>query len=91
MLAASLVQTAVAGVLLVALLSLWLLATRRHRRRREGRAAEWQGADGRTALWTSGARCPHCGHHGGLLEVDDRELWFVCLACQRRHRREHRG
>lgn len=80
-----------AGLLLGVLMALWLVANRRHRQRRGTSRSEWDDAGGRTGLWTSGARCPHCGERGGLLQVDDDELWFVCMACQRRHRREQRG
>lgn len=86
------VATIVGAVLLLAVLTaLWLVANRRHRQRRETSRSEWDDADGRTDLWTSGARCPHCGERGGVLEVDGDDLWFVCLSCRGRHRRHHRG
>lgn len=72
------------------LLALWLAATRTHLRRRQVQSGEWDAAD-RPELWTSGARCPHCGAHGGLLEVEDEKLWFECLACGRRHQRQTRA
>lgn len=91
MLAADAAPIVGAAVLLVVLMALWLVANRRHRRRRETSRSEWDDAGGRTDLWTSGARCPHCGQRGGLLEVHDDDLWFVCLSCRGRHRREQRG
>jgi hypothetical protein len=74
-----------------ALLVLWWSATRRHLRRREPQSADWVGAEDRPELWTSAARCPSCGAGGGLLDDRDDEVWFTCLACGQRHRREHRG
>ena len=79
---------AVAGVVL---LGLWLAETRRHVDRKRLRNADWEQASGRPGLWTSGARCPFCRSGGGLLEVEADELWFECLACGRRHRRDTRG
>jgi hypothetical protein len=86
------VEPLVAGALAgVVLLVLWWGANRRHLRRREPQSADWDGAEGRPELWTSGARCPHCSATGGLLDDRDGELWFTCLACGQRHRREHRA
>lgn len=72
-----------------ALLLLWAGATRRQVRRRE--AGDWEGAAARPELWTSSARCPQCGSGGGLLSVDGDVLWFACLSCGARHRRDTKG
>lgn len=86
------VATATISVLLLSLLfALWWSATRRHMRRREQHRREWENSEVRPELWTSAARCPHCERRGGLLEVDGDDLWFECLSCQRRHRRESRA
>ena len=87
----TLTSVVVSAAVLVALFALWWTATRRHLDRRQGRRREWDGAEGRSDLWTSGARCPSCGETGGLLEVESDELWFVCLSCRARHRRETRA
>jgi hypothetical protein len=73
------------------LTALWVLHTRRHNRRRAGQRSDWADAEVRPDLWTSAARCPHCRAAGGLLEHEAGELWFTCMACGRRHRREHAG
>jgi hypothetical protein len=70
---------------------LWVVSTRSHNRRRASRQADWEDAEVRPDLWTSAARCPHCRSAGGLLEQEGGELWFTCMACGRRHRREHAG
>jgi hypothetical protein len=75
----------------VLLLVLWWGATRRHLRRREPQMADWAGVEIRPELWTSSARCLTCGATGGVLDELDGELWFTCLACGQRHRREQRG
>lgn len=75
----------------LALLALWVAANRRHLARRAPGAREWEDADARPDLWTSAARCPACGRAGGLLSTVGDEVWFTCLACNQRHRREHRG
>lgn len=75
----------------VALVVAWGFANGRHLRRREGRSADWDGADARADLWTSSARCPACGSRGGLLKVSGGGLEFVCLACGDRHARQTRG
>ncbi len=84
----SIVAAAVAGVLL---LLLWLGANRRHVARRGGASREWDGSERRPDLWTSAARCPNCGESGGLLSDDGEEVWFSCLACGQRHRRQNRA
>jgi anaerobic selenocysteine-containing dehydrogenase len=81
-----LVAAAAAGALLLAL---WVGANRRHAQRRSASAGEWEGE--RADLWTSAARCPSCAAPGGLLSRVDGELWYSCLACGQRHRREHQG
>jgi hypothetical protein len=73
----------------LALLWLWVAATRKHVQRR--RRGDWEGANGRPELWTSSARCPTCQHLGGVLEARGEELWFVCMSCQGRHKREAKG
>lgn len=75
----------------LALVAAWAAANGRHVRRREGRGAEWDGADARADLWTSAARCPACGSRGGVLEVSGIGLEFVCLACGQRHNRDTKG
>lgn len=85
-------EPAFATLAIVALLgALWLAATRRHRRRREVRDAEWGGTEVRPDVWTSQARCPHCSTPGGVVSEEDDQLWFTCLSCGRRHRRRERG
>lgn len=69
----------------------WLLANRRHVRKRAARAADWETGSERPELWTSAARCPHCSSRGGLLSVNGDTLEFECLACGARHARENRG
>lgn len=81
----------VALAALAVLGGLWAAATRRHRLRRTGRDAEWDGTGTRPDVWTSQARCPHCREAGGILSEEDDALWFSCLACGRRHRRHERG
>lgn len=78
-----------AAVLLLA----WVAATVRHHRRRGASAAraEWETAEARPDLWTSGARCRACGTHGGLLELEGDETTFVCLTCGARAARDTRA
>jgi hypothetical protein len=75
-----------------ALLALWIAANRRHLRRRSGASPEWSDAQERPDLWTSAARCPSCGRSGGVLSIGEEPgaegLWFTCLHCRQRHRRE---
>ena len=78
------------GVAAVLLIGAWLMALRAHLRRQRARDAEWRGVDRRPGLWTSGARCLSCGG-GGVLEMHDDELWFVCMQCGRRQPRRSRG
>lgn len=78
---------AVGGLLLGA----WVLATRRHLRRRNEQGSDWAGAGDKPDLWTSGARCRRCGRDGGLLEMHGDQLEFVCLSCGDRHPRANRG
>jgi hypothetical protein len=73
------------------LLVAWALSTRSHLRRRTPRDAEWDGTEQRPDLWTSAAPCPDCGARGGLLAEQDGAVWFTCLACGQRHRRDHRA
>lgn len=73
------------------LLALWWGATRRHVHRRDLQSADWTGTSARPDLWTSSARCPNCGAAGGVLDAHDGELWFTCLSCRSRHRREHKA
>ena len=78
--------------LAVVLIGCWVFATRRHRRSRAVRSADWDSEDGRTELWTSAARCPRCGATGGLAEPSaEGGAVFTCLACGASHTREHRG
>ena len=83
-----LVLVSVAGAVLI---GAWILALRAHLRRRTSRAAEWEGAGQRPALWTSGARCLSCDAGGGVIEEHDDGLWFICLRCGRRQIRRTRG
>lgn len=78
-----LAAVAAAGVLA----ALWVSATRRHLERRDHRT-DWDDADTVPRLWTSTARCPHCRADGGVLSTAGDELWFTCLSCGQRHRRE---
>lgn len=80
-----------AGILAVALIGAWLRALWAHLRRQRARASDWEGTQTRPDLWTSAARCPQCGGHGGLLDTDGDALWFVCLHCGHRSRRRTRG
>lgn len=77
-----------AGVVLV---TLWAVTNRRHLARREPQSADWDATDDELDLWTSAARCVHCGTSGGLLEKDGDRLFFACLSCGRRHERDSRG
>ena len=83
-----LVLVSVVGIVLI---GAWILALRAHLRRRASRAAEWEGAGQRPALWTSSARCLSCGAGGGVVEEHDGGLWFVCLRCGRRQVRHTHG
>jgi len=74
------------------LIACWAAATRRHRRSRAMRSSEWESDEGRTELWTSGARCPRCQAVGGLVEPSaDGGGLFICMTCGARHARDHRG
>lgn len=73
------------------LLGMWWGASRRHAVRRESHSGEWEGSQDRPELWTSSARCPSCGASGGVLDMSDGELWFTCMRCRQRHRREHKA
>lgn len=85
-------EPALATVAMAVLLGgLWAAATRRHRRRREVRDAEWGPTAVRPDVWTSEARCPHCSASGGIVSEEGEQLWFTCLSCGRRHRRRERG
>lgn len=84
-------EPVVAVVAVLGLGGLWAAATRRHRLRRASSDADWQGAEARPGVWTSQARCLRCGAGGGVLEADGDELWFTCLTCGDRHRRQERG
>jgi hypothetical protein len=84
------VEPLIAGAA-VALLALWVSANRRHVARRTEQTRDWGGAGDRPDLWTSAARCPNCAESGGRLSMMGDELWFTCLACGQRHRREHKG
>lgn len=70
---------------------LWVLATRRHVDARDATPGEWEAGDERPDLWTSSARCIHCGASGGLLELAGNEVLFACLVCGRRHARSTRA
>jgi hypothetical protein len=83
-----LILVSVVGIVLV---GAWILALRAHLRREASRAAEWEGARQRPALWTSSARCLLCGAGGGVIEEHGDGLWFVCLRCGRRQIRRTRG
>ncbi|CAN5582105.1 MAG: hypothetical protein M3493_05420 [Actinomycetota bacterium] len=83
--------TGTALVLGAALLALWFGSSRRYAAERARRSADWEGSGNKPELWTLAARCPHCGAHGGLLELEGDETWFVCLACRQRHRRQSRA
>lgn len=77
---------------LLVLGALWVSGLRRDTRRRAGRAAEWTADDGDAAeLWTSAARCLSCGASGAILSREDGQLWHTCMACGRRHTREHQA
>lgn len=80
------------GVVLVAvaavLVALWWSATRRHVRRRAPERAEWDDDAGAPRLWTSTVACPACRAGGGLVSTEGGEVWFTCLSCGERHRRE---
>ena len=78
----------VAGGLGGVLLAVWLAANRREVRRADARDADWAEDGQAPRLWTSGARCPACQAAGGVLSAVDEGLWFTCLACGQRHRRE---
>lgn len=79
----------VAALVGAVLLALWAAATRRHIARRERQRADWEGGtDTGPRLWTSEAACPHCRAAGGVLSTESGEVWFTCLACGQRHRRD---
>lgn len=80
--------TLVAALAAAVLLALWVSATRRHIRRRDRQRADWEGEETAPRLWTSTAACPHCRAGGGLLSTEGGEVWFTCLSCGQRHRRE---
>lgn len=84
----SVLAGAAAGALL---LGLWVAANRRHLARRRGADQEWGDAQARPDLWTTGLACPQCGKTGGLMATDGDDVWFTCLACNQRHRRQHRA
>ncbi len=69
----------------------WLVTNHHHVRRRRGDAREWSAAGDRPDLWTSSARCPRCARRGGVLELRDDAVEFVCLTCGDRHARSERG
>ena len=75
----------------IVLLVWWARSNERHLARREPQAADWDGPDDGLNLWTSQARCVHCGASGGLLEKEGDQLYFACLTCGQRHQRESRG
>lgn len=75
-----------AGVSAV-LVGLWWHATRRHAGRRGPQRAEWDDAHA-PRLWTSATACPSCRAGGGLVCTEGGEVWFTCLSCGDRHRRE---
>ena len=79
------------SLMFLVLIGAWILALRAHLRRQASRAAEWEGAGQRPALWTSSARCLSCGAGGGVLEDHDDGAVFVCLRCGRRQIRQTRG
>ena len=78
-------------VIAVALIVAWVRATSRHVDRRAARSADWEGAGDKPELWTTSARCPHCGVPGGLLQLRGEQLELVCLSCQRTSPRETRA
>lgn len=81
-----LVLAAVAGVVLLAL---WAGATRRHISRRDRQRVDWDDETHTVPrLWTTEAACPDCRASGGVLSTESGEVWFTCLACGQRHRRE---
>jgi ribosomal protein S27AE len=75
----------------ILLAAAWLLANRRHVRRRAGKGSDWDGTGERPELWTSSARCPRCGSRGGLLALHGDEVEFECLTCGDRHARQTRA
>lgn len=78
-----------AAVVALALVVLWVGATRRHIARRQRQRLDWEdGTDTVPRLWTSEAACPHCRAGGGVLSTDADEVWFTCLTCGQRHRRD---
>ena len=79
------------GAVGLALVVSWILSSRQHLARRAAQTADWDTGEEQLDLWTSAARCVHCGASGGLLEKEGDRLFFACLACGRRHERENRG
>lgn len=80
-----LVAASIAGSVLLAL---WVGATRRHARRDAAARAEWEEATIAPRLWTAPSPCPDCRADGGVLSTEDGEVWFTCLACGQRRRRQ---
>lgn len=79
----------VAAVVGAVLLTLWAAATRRHIARRDRQHADWDDdTDTAPRLWTTEAACPRCRAAGGVLSTESGEVWFTCLACGQRHRRD---
>ena len=84
-------EAAAIAVASVALLVWWARSNQRHLDRRAPQSADWEAVDEELNLWTSQARCVHCGAAGGLLEKEGDRLFFACLGCGQRHERENRG
>lgn len=71
-----------------ALIGAWVVALRAHLGRTSA-DTEWDGAEERPHLWTSAARCLHCGGAGGVVDEHDGHV-FICLRCGRRRERRTR-
>ena len=84
-------ETAAILVAGLALVVLWAVTNERHLARRGAQSADWDTDEHELDLWTSAARCLHCGAAGGLLEKEEARLFFACLSCGKRHEREHRA